>query len=88
MGRGVVIPAGRSGKHKALFQALFMGSLLLWYPLRGMAEARAWEGTLWSFWAQLHGAWIAVTLAIAIVLTVYSMMDYLWSYRAVVGIRN
>ena len=88
VGRGVVIPAGKSGKRKALFQALFMGSLLLWYPLRGIAEARGWDGGLWSFWGQFHSAWVAVTLAIAIVLTVYSMLDYLWSYRAVVGIRN
>ena len=86
--RGVVIPAGPSGKRKTLFQLVFAGSLLLWYPLRAIAEDRAWDGALWSFWAQFHGAWVAVTLAIAIVLTVYSMMDYLWSYRSVVGIRN
>jgi CDP-diacylglycerol--glycerol-3-phosphate 3-phosphatidyltransferase len=86
--RGVVIPAGTSGKHKALFQALFIGSLLLWYPLRAIAEARGWNGASWVFWAQFHGVWVAVTLAVAIVLTVYSMLDYLWSYRAVVGIRN
>ena len=85
---GVVIPAGTSGKRKTLFQLLFAGSLLLWYPLRAIAEARGWDGALWGFWAQFHGAWVAVTLALAIVLTVYSMLDYLWSYRAVVGIRN
>ena len=86
--RGVVIAAGKSGKRKALFQALFIGGLLLWYPLRAIAEARGWDGAMWAFWAQFHGAWVAITLAIAIVLTVYSMLDYLWSYRAVVGIRN
>jgi len=85
---GVVIPAGTSGKRKTLFQLTFAGSLLLWHPLRAIAEARGWDGALWGFWAQFHGAWVAVTLAIAIVLTVYSMLDYLWSYRAVVGIRN
>lgn len=86
--RGVVIAAGKSGKRKALFQALFVGGLLLWYPLRMLAEARGWEGTVWTFWAWFHGAWVAVTLAVAIVLTVYSMIDYLWSYRSVVGIRG
>ncbi len=88
VGRGVVIPAGASGKRKALFQALFMGSLLLWYPLRAVAEARGWDGPAWTLWTQFHGAWVFVTLAVAILLTVYSMLDYLWSYRAVVGIRN
>ncbi len=88
VGRGVVIPAGQSGKRKALFQALFMGGLLLWYPLSATAEARGWGGPAWSFWTQFHGAWVLVTLALAILLTVYSMLDYLWSYRTVVGIRD
>jgi len=86
--RGVVIPAGKSGKRKTLFQLLFAGGLLLWYPLRMYAESQGWSGALWAFWTQLHGAWIGIMLAAAIVLTVYSMLDYLWSYRAVVGIRS
>ncbi len=86
--RGVVIPAGKSGKRKALFQALFVGGLLLWYPLRMYAEARGWSGGFWAFWTQFHGAWVGIMLGLAIVLTVYSMVDYLWSYRAVVGIRS
>lgn len=86
--RGVVIPAGKSGKRKALFQALFIGGLLLWYPLRMYAESRGWSGEFWAFWIQFHGAWVGIMLGLAIVLTVYSMVDYLWSYRAVVGIRS
>ena len=87
-GRGVVIAAGKSGKHKALFQSLFVGGLLLLYPLRLVAEARGWDGAAWGAWHAFHGAWVSITLAIAIVLTIYSMFDYLWSYRAVVGIRD
>jgi phosphatidylglycerophosphate synthase len=83
-----VIPAGTSGKRKALFQALFIGALLLLYPLRLVADARGWSGPLWSFWSWFHGVWVGVTLIVAIVLTVYSMLDYLWSYRSVVGIRG
>jgi CDP-diacylglycerol--glycerol-3-phosphate 3-phosphatidyltransferase len=86
--RGVVIPAGKSGKRKTLLQMLFVGGLLLWYPLRMYAESRGWSGGFWTFWTQLHGAWVGVTLTVAIVLTIYSMLDYLWSYRAVVGIRS
>ncbi len=86
--RGVVIPAGKSGKRKALFQALFVGGLLLWYPLQLSAEARGWGGSFWTLFTPVHRAWIGVTLAVAIVLTVYSMLDYLWSYRSVVGIRG
>jgi phosphatidylglycerophosphate synthase len=86
--RGVVIAAGKSGKHKALFQSLFVGGLLLLYPLRMLAESRGWEGAAWTAWSWFHGAWVAVTLSVAIILTVYSMFDYLWSYRSVVGIRD
>lgn len=85
--RGVVIAAGKSGKHKALFQSLFVGGLLLLYPLRIWAERGGWSGVA-DAWFVFHGAWVSVTLAVAIVLTVYSMLDYLWAYRSVVGIRD
>ena len=87
-GRGVVIAAGKSGKRKALLQALFIGGLLFWYPLAQLAEGGAWSGPLWTGLSWFVQIWVAVTLALAIVLTVYSMIDYLWSYRALVGIRD
>jgi CDP-diacylglycerol--glycerol-3-phosphate 3-phosphatidyltransferase len=86
--RGVVIAAGRSGKHKTLLQSLFIGGLLLWYPAVHLADARGWSGTLWSTTSTFIELWCAVTLAAAIVLTIYSMLDYLWSYRSLVGIRD
>ena len=87
--RGVVIAAGKSGKTKALFQNVFIGGLLLWYPLyltaaAGTTAAAGW----WGPTAIALGGLVAVTLAIALVLTVYSMLDYLWSYRALVGVRD
>lgn len=86
--RGVVIAAGWSGKRKALFQMLFIGGLLLWYPLVRVAEADGWSSIAWSVLSQLMRGWIGITLVVAIILTVYSMIDYLWSYRTVVGIRD
>jgi CDP-diacylglycerol--glycerol-3-phosphate 3-phosphatidyltransferase len=87
--RGVVIAAGKSGKNKALFQNLFVGALLLWYPLVATARERGWlQSGAWAGWAWVHGVFIAGTLAIALVLTVYSMIDYLWSYRSLVGVRG
>lgn len=81
--RGVVISAGKSGKYKAFLQNLFSGGLLLWYPLLQTAQDRGWVGsTAWSVWSLIHGAWIAITLALALFLTVYSLVDYLWSYRS------
>ena len=86
--RGVVIPAGRAGKRKTLLQNLFIGGILLWYPLSMLAGNLAWNGWVWLTWAQFHGAWVGITLWLAIVLTIYSMFDYLWAYRSVVGIRR
>ena len=83
--RGVVISAGISGKRKALSQNLFRGGVLLWYPLQMLAAEKGWNGPIWTFWSGLHGAWIGITLILAIFLTVYSMLDYFWSYRTLVG---
>lgn len=89
MRRGIVIPAGAAGKRKALTQSFFSGGLLAWYPLAMMAQNRGWEGlTAWRLWSGFHGAWVGITLGLAIILTVYSMLDYLWRYRSVVGIRS
>jgi CDP-diacylglycerol--glycerol-3-phosphate 3-phosphatidyltransferase len=84
----VVIAAGTSGKYKAFLQNLFSGGLLLWYPLQGFASARGFDGLLYGAFVQFHAAWIGVTLLIALILTIYSMVDYLWSYRALMGFRD
>ncbi len=82
--RGVVISAGWSGKRKTLLQNLFIGGLLSWYPLARTGAEAGWSGPFWSFWSVFHGGWIAVTLAVALIMTVYSMLDYFWSYRTLV----
>jgi phosphatidylglycerophosphate synthase len=84
----VVIAAGRSGKYKALVQNLFAGGLLLWYPIQQWAMGRGFSGPVWATWRTFHGAFVAVTLAIALVLTIYSMLDYLWRYRSLLGFRT
>lgn len=81
--KGVVISAGRSGKYKAFIQNLFVGGALLWYPLLAVATEQAWNGGAWSIWSWFHGAWIGIMLAVALFLTVYSMVDYLWGHRSV-----
>lgn len=85
--KGVVIAAGTSGKRKALVQNLFAGGVLLWYPLEQMAADGAWTGDFWSLWSTFHGLWIVATLALAVFLTVYSLLDYFWKYRGMLGVR-
>lgn len=86
--RGVVISAGKSGKYKAFVQNLFIGGLLLWWPLRDLAGLRGWDGMPWDAWAFIHRAWVGIMLAAALFLTVYSMAVYLWEYRAVLSRRG
>ena len=87
-GRGVVIPAGKEGKHKAIFQNAFIGSAILWYALRGEALEHGWVGPFWSFWTVFHGLFVAISLGAAVLLTAYSLMVYLWRYRALVTSPN
>ena len=86
--QNVVIAAGASGKYKAFLQNLFSGGLLLWYPLQELATARGLDNLPWRAFEQFHSAWVGVTLLLALILTVYSMADYFWTYRALLGLRN
>jgi CDP-diacylglycerol--glycerol-3-phosphate 3-phosphatidyltransferase len=79
--RGRVLPAGRAGKYKAVVQNVFIGSAILWYALRSRALEDHWTGLVWDGWQAFHGAVLATSLAIAVVLTVYSMIVYLRSWR-------
>ena len=85
--KGVVIAAGTSGKRKALVQNLFVGGVLLWFPLEQMSVDRGWDTAAWSVWSTFHQLWVVVTLALAVFLTLYSLLDYFWKYRGVLGVR-
>ncbi|HET8656035.1 MAG TPA: CDP-diacylglycerol--glycerol-3-phosphate 3-phosphatidyltransferase [Longimicrobiaceae bacterium] len=82
--RGVVIAAGQSGKYKAFSQNLFIGSAILWYALQAAATDHGWSGAFWRGWQVFHYSFSVVMLTVAVVLTVYSMLVYLWNYRSVV----
>lgn len=82
--KGVVIAAGQSGKYKAVFQNIFIGSAILWYALLSASQANGWSGPVWRSWQGFHFAFSVLVLSVAVVLTVYSLVVYLWSYRSVV----
>ena len=84
LARGVVIPAGQAGKYKAVSQNVFIGSAIFWYALHSEARLRGWNGSLWRGWESFHYAFTVFVLAVAVVLTVYSMGVYLWNYRSLV----
>jgi CDP-diacylglycerol--glycerol-3-phosphate 3-phosphatidyltransferase len=87
--RGVVLAAGQAGKLKAVFQNIFIGSAILWYALQSAARENGWaEHGLWKGWQWFHGAFTALTLAIAVVLTVYSLYVYLRDFGLLSGKRQ
>ncbi len=79
--RGVVIPALGAGKLKAVVQNVFIGATLFWFAWKDALAAHPWAGWFRNFWDQFHGAVVALTLAGAILLTVYSLIVYLYRYR-------
>lgn len=79
--RGIVIPAGKAGKHKAVWQNIFIGATIFWYALRSAARKEGWSGDLWHYWQILHSTVFIVSLTVAVLLTVYSLVVYLRSWR-------
>ncbi len=80
--RGVVIAAGNAGKMKAVLQNVFIGGTLTWFAFRDMVQPLGWENSHFAqYWHQFHGGFVAVSLGIALTLTVYSFVDYMVTYR-------
>jgi len=82
MRRGVVIPAVGAGKAKALAQNIFIGATIAWFAWKDAIAELKLAGAFRDLWDQIHGWVVSVTLAGAIVLTVYSLFVYLYRYRA------
>jgi len=86
--KGEILAAGQSGKYKAIFQNLFAGGALLWYPIQQWAHMTGLvDGAVWPIWYVIHGTWVSVTLGVALLLTVGSMVSYLRSYRSLGELR-
>src|SRR5213594_48116 len=79
--RGVVIPAAGPGKLKAIVQAVFIGATIAWFAWKDAVVELRLAGRFRDFWEEFHGTVVAVTLAGALVLTVYSLIVYLYRYR-------
>jgi len=80
--RGVVISAQGPGKLKTVFQSIFIGGTIAWFAFRDAIKPMGWEEDRAArWWNQFHGGFVAVTLGIALVLTVYSFIIYIYRYR-------
>lgn len=82
--KGVVIAAGGAGKMKTIVQDTFIGAMIGWFAWVDMRERFGWQGGWLSrLWEQFHGSLVAVTLAVAVILTLYSLVVYLYRYRRI-----
>lgn len=87
--RGVVIAAGPAGKLKTVIQNIFIGATMVWFAFRDARKPMGWEDSeLAGYWGRFHGSFVAVTLAIATLLTVYSFVVYIYRYRALLSPRD
>ena len=81
--RGVVIAAAGAGKAKTMVQDIFIGATIAWFAWKDMRVAFGWErGWLGALWEQFHGTVVAITLAVAVLLTGYSLAVYVYRYRS------
>jgi CDP-diacylglycerol--glycerol-3-phosphate 3-phosphatidyltransferase len=81
--RGVVISAAGPGKLKTVIQNIFIGAVMLWFAFRDARKPLGWEHSGFAaFWNQFHGGFVAVALAVAAALTVYSFIVYIYRYRS------
>jgi len=81
--RGVVIAADSTGKAKTIVQDIFLGAAMGWFAWRDMRIEFGWEtGWLGVFWNRFHGAVMAITLGVAVLLTVLSLVSYIYRYRS------
>ena len=78
--RGRVLPAGRAGKHKAVWQNIFIGATIFWYMLVVAAERGGWTSGVYELLRAVVELVVGVSLLIAVLLTVYSMVVYLYQW--------
>jgi CDP-diacylglycerol--glycerol-3-phosphate 3-phosphatidyltransferase len=80
--RGVVIPAGSAGKLKTVIQNIYIGATIAWFAFRDARKPMGWEHNRFAnYWNEFHGGFVAVTLAVATLLTVYSFALYIYRNR-------
>jgi len=81
--RGVVIAAIGPAKFKTAFQLVWQGAAYLWFVVATMAIARNWTGAGWRAFALFVGTAGTILMAVAVLLTLYSLWLYVSRYGRV-----
>lgn len=81
--QGTVVPAMPIGKYKALAQSVFSGSMIAWLAFRTAEIEHGWSGGFAKFWEGLNGWFTTISLIVALVLTVASLVVYVGAFRTI-----
>jgi CDP-diacylglycerol---glycerol-3-phosphate 3-phosphatidyltransferase len=78
---GVVIGAIGPAKWKTAMQLVWQGAAYFWFFAATLAAARGWDGApAWRAFAYFNGLVGVATMAVAVVMTLYSLWLYLRRY--------
>jgi CDP-diacylglycerol--glycerol-3-phosphate 3-phosphatidyltransferase len=83
--KGIVIAAIGPGKAKATFQFIWVGAAYFWFAFRTWVEEHGFTDRAWDQLALFAGTVGTVSMAVAVVLTVWSFAVYVRRYRGVLG---
>jgi CDP-diacylglycerol---glycerol-3-phosphate 3-phosphatidyltransferase len=78
--RGVAIAAIGPAKWKTVAQYIWVGAAYFWIFSATLAAERGWAGKVWQAFAMFNGSVGVLTMAIAVLLTLYSLGLYLRRY--------
>lgn len=82
--RGVVIAAQKLGKWKAGSQYTWMGASYCWFAVKLMIDRQNWWGNVSAdVWSRVLGTIGALSMMLALALTLISLGDYLIRHRSV-----
>lgn len=81
--KGVVISAIGPGKAKATFQYIWVGAAYFWFAFRTWVEEHGFTDRAWDQLALMAGSVGTLSMAIAVVLTVWSFVVYVRRYGSV-----
>jgi len=59
----------------------FIAATILWFAWKDLIVETRLAGAYRDLWSQFHGMFVSITLAVAVVLTAYSLVVYLYRYR-------
>lgn len=81
--RGLVIAAIGPAKLKTAMQWIWVGSAYFWFFAATLAAERRWTGAAWTAFAWFNGLVGIVSMALAVALTMYSLVVYVRRYGGI-----